>query len=192
MFSRLSLSVLIELCRVLRHYLGAGLSLEEVFRQQMTRGPAAGRRSGGPIPLVFRRGGSLESRLEREQRYFPPLFLSLARVGERTGMLPEVFGDLEQYFLGQQQMRRRFLQMTAWPIIQFVLAVFIVAGVIFILGMLNVQDHRGRPYDPLGLGLSGASGALTFVGIVFGSLAGAWLGLFLLGKLLPATFRDRA
>ncbi len=32
--SRLPLSSLIELCRVLRHYLGAGLTLRDVFRQQ--------------------------------------------------------------------------------------------------------------------------------------------------------------
>src|SRR5262245_60094398 len=39
--SRLSLSVLIELCRTLRHYLGAGLTLPDVFRQQAKRGPGA-------------------------------------------------------------------------------------------------------------------------------------------------------
>src|SRR5207237_1921629 len=39
--SALPLSALIELSRSLRHYLGAGLSLVDVFRQQAKRGPAA-------------------------------------------------------------------------------------------------------------------------------------------------------
>jgi type IV pilus assembly protein PilC len=192
MFSRLSLSVLIELCRVLRHYLGAGLSLEEVFRQQMTRGPAPVRPIAARIALVLRRGGSLESALEPEKKHFPPMFLSLARVGERTGMLPEVFSDLEQYFIGQQQLRRRFLSMTAWPLTQFVIGILVVSLVILILGLLPAAEIRpGVRYDPLGLGLFGVEGALTFVGIVFGSLFAVWLGFWLLGKLLPAPLRDR-
>jgi type IV pilus assembly protein PilC len=192
MFSRLSLSVLIELCRVLRHYLGAGLSLEEVFRQQMTRGPAAVRPVAARIALVLRRGGSLESALEPEKKHFPPLFLSLARVGERTGMLPEVFSDLEQYFLGQQKLRRRFVALTAWPTIQFVMAVFVLALVIWVIGMLgNPVTPDGKRYDPLGLGLFGTEGALIFIGVIFGSLFGVWLGFWLLGKLMPPALRDR-
>ena len=37
----LPLSSLIDLCRVLRHTLGAGLSIVDVFRQQARSGPAA-------------------------------------------------------------------------------------------------------------------------------------------------------
>jgi type IV pilus assembly protein PilC len=192
MFSRLSLSALIEVCRVLRHYLGAGLMLEEVFRQLMTRGPSSVRPVAARIALVLRRGGSLESALEKEQKYFPPIFLAMAKVGERTGMLPEVFNDLEQHFLGQKKLRGRFIGLSAWPLIQFFLAVMVLALLIFAMGMFTgVTDLKGRPYDPLGLGLSGWDGALIFLGVVFGSLIGAWLSLWLLGKVLPATFRDR-
>ena len=38
--SRLPLSSVIELCRVLRHYLGAGLTLRDAFRKQAARGMA--------------------------------------------------------------------------------------------------------------------------------------------------------
>ena len=37
----LSTSTLIELCRVLRHYLGAGLSVVDVFEKQAEGGPAS-------------------------------------------------------------------------------------------------------------------------------------------------------
>jgi len=46
MSATLPLSTLVELCRSLRHYLGAGLSLVDVFRQQAKRGPAGARNRG--------------------------------------------------------------------------------------------------------------------------------------------------
>jgi type IV pilus assembly protein PilC len=185
--SRLSRSVLIELCRALRHYLGAGLTLEAAFRQQAARGPAALRPVAGRIADMLKRGSSLEDALDREQRYFPPLFVSMARVGEQSGMLPEVFEELEGYFVRVQQMRRMFLGLVAWPVFQFFAAVFVLAGVIFILGILapDAKMPNGEPYDPLGLGLHGTSGALTFLGIVFGTLA----GLAFLGWLAPRVFK---
>ena len=57
-------------------------------------------------------------------------------------MLPEVFGDLEEHFIGQQQLRRRFISLTAWPLIQFFLAVMVLALVILVLGMLPASEIR--------------------------------------------------
>src|SRR4051812_1736006 len=106
--SRLSLSALGELCRVLRHNLGAGLTLRDVFRQQAGRGPAEVRPVAGRVAEGLDRGHSLEKALKREGEVFPPLFRALAGVGEQTGMLPEVFGELERYYARQRQLRRDF------------------------------------------------------------------------------------
>src|SRR5690349_6093165 len=84
---RLPLSALIELCRSLRHYLGAGLSLVDVFRQQARRGPAAVRPLAERIAADLEAGNSLEAALKPDAKRFPPLMLSLSSVGERTGML---------------------------------------------------------------------------------------------------------
>jgi type IV pilus assembly protein PilC len=186
--SRLSLSNLIELCRALRHYLGSGLTLEDVFRQQSVRGPAAVRPIAGRIAEVLKRGYPLEDALEKEKKYFPPLFLSLAKVGEHTGMLPEVFSELEEYFLRQQKLKRQFLAQIAWPAIQFFLAIFVLAGLIFILGLLSITGLDGKPYDPLGLGLLGPRGAVIFLVVVFGTLA----ALVFVGWLLPRIFNGAA
>jgi type IV pilus assembly protein PilC len=179
--SRLPLKSLIELCRVLRHYLGAGLTLPDVFRQQAKRGPAPVRDMAARVADALEQGDALEDALKREAKMFPPLFLSLGSVGERTGMLPEVFADLEKYFLRQKQLRERFLAQIAWPAIQFFLAVFVLAFLIWVLGMLGSKDLQGKPYDPLGFGLLGTSGALTFLGIVFGTLGGLF-GLYFLAS----------
>ncbi|HZY90019.1 MAG TPA: type II secretion system F family protein [Gemmataceae bacterium] len=187
--SRLPLSSLIEMCRVLRHYLSAGLSLRDVFRQQAAKGPLAVRPVAGRIAEALGRGDGLEQALKRETAAFPPLLLSLAVVGEQTGMLPEVFGELERYYQRQQQLRRQFWAASAWPLIQFVLAIFVITGLILILGWLpSAHTPDGKPYDPVGLGLVGPSGALIFLGVVFGTL----LALGVVYLLLRRGMRQRA
>src|SRR5262249_41159551 len=168
---RLSVSNLIELCRVSKHYLGSGLMLRDVFRQQAAKGPLAVRPVAGRIAAELERGGGLEDALKREQKVFPPLLVALARVGEQTGMLPEVFGELEKYYTRQQRLRRQFVAQITWPLIQFFGAIFVVAGLIFVLGILpTATDPAGKPYDPVGLGLKGPKGAAQFLSFVFGTM----------------------
>jgi type IV pilus assembly protein PilC len=181
--SRLPLSSLIELCRTLRHNLGAGLPLVDVWRQQARRGPLPVRPIAERISQQLAKGGDLEGALESEKAAFPPLFLGLATVAEQTGNLPEVFRELERYYVQQQRLRRQFLAQSAWPVIQFVAAIFVIAGMLFLLGIIaeirGPEGVGGKPWDPLGLGLLGARGAAIFLGVVFGSLA-ALAGLYFL------------
>lgn len=175
---RLSLSNLIDLCRSLRHYLGAGLPLTAAFRQQANRGALAVRPVAGRIAAALERGDSLEDALKAEEGVFPPLFVALTRVGEQTGMQAEIFADLEKYFLRQRTLWRQFLSQITWPVVEFVLAIFVLAGLILIMGM--IADARGtQPLDPLGLGLAGPTGAMIFLAVVFGILAGL-AGVYLL------------
>ena len=153
---RLPVSSLIELCRVLRHNLGAGISLVKVFRQQVRRGSVAVRPLAERISLELERGESLEVALQAEKKYFPPLFLALAGVGEHTGNLPEIFGELEKYYILQQKLWRQFLVQIWWPVFQFVAATLVIAALIFIMGIIN----EGK--DPLGIGLTGAGGSPPF------------------------------
>lgn len=181
--SRLSLSDLIELCRSLRHYLGAGLPLVDAFRQQAKRGRARVRPVAERIVAALESGDSLEDALHHEDRAFPPLMQALARVGEQTGMLAEVFAELEKYYVRQQKLWRQFLGQSTWPLIQFVLAIFVLAGLILIMGMI-ADTRGGRPLDPLGLGLAGPSGALIFLGVVFSILFGLALIYWLITRRL--------
>jgi type IV pilus assembly protein PilC len=176
--SRLSLSNLIELCRSLRHYLGAGLPIVDAFRQQANKGALAVRPVAGRITAALEKGDSLEDTLQREERYFPPLFLALARVGEQTGMLAEIFAELEKFFLRQRTLWRQFVAQITWPVIQFVLAIFVMAGLILIMGLI-ADSRGGQPLDPLGLGLAGPTGAMIFLGVVFGIL-GSVVAVYLL------------
>ena len=69
--TRLPLSSVIELCRVLRHYLGAGLTLRDVFRQQAARGDMRLRPVAGRIAAELDEGGALEDALKRSGRRLP-------------------------------------------------------------------------------------------------------------------------
>lgn len=177
--SKLSLTAVIELCRVLRHYLNAGLPLPAVFRQQANNGPREARVLAGRIADRLEQGHSLADALAPDEKAFPSVFISLASVGEQTGAMPEVFAELERYFARQKQLVRAFLGQIAWPLFQFFAAVFVLAFLIYFLGSLG-----GPKYDPLGFGLIGASGAAIFLAIVFGTLGLGWLLVFLLRRSL--------
>jgi len=195
MFSaQLSLPDLIDLCRVLKHNLGAGLSILKVMKQQADRGRRSFRALAGRISEAIQQGSSFSKALEREKNSFPVLFLALVKLGETTGHMPEVFAELERYYELELQLKRQFRSQTFLPIVQFIGAVLIVAAVILILGMIDPQ----KPLLTF-FGLAGGAGALAFLGSVVGTLAliysvyivisrvgrqKAWMDRFVLG--LPA------
>jgi type II secretory pathway component PulF len=187
LFSRqLPLSSLIETCRSLRHNLEAGLTLRHVFRQQAERGPLPIRPIADRIAGELEQGESLEAALKPERDALPPIFVALAGVGEQTGSLPDVFGELEKYFLLQQRLRRQFLFQIAWPLLQFFAAPFVIALMIFVLAVLSPSGSQ--PFDPLGLGYTGVGGAIKLLLHFFGTIA----ALVLVYILATRTLRRRA
>ena len=172
-----SLADLTRFCRLARHGLAAGLSLVDVFRQQAERGPMSLRPVVAAIHERLNRGDGLEDALKAEGGRLPALFVTMAAVGEQTGHLPEAFAELERFFELQWTLRRRFLADITWPVIQFVLAVGVIALLLLILGMI------GAPFDPIGLG-TGIRGAATWLVLVFGVLATLWGGYRLLARSL--------
>jgi type IV pilus assembly protein PilC len=175
--TQLPLSSLIEFCRVLRHNLAAGLTLPRVIRQQAERGPLPVRPVASRIAAELEQGESLEVALKRERAAFPPMFIALVTVGEKTGCMPDVFGELEKYFLLQQRLQRQFFSQVAWPLLQFFAAPFVIAMMIYVLAVLTPSGTK--PFDPLGLGYTGVWGAIKFLLHFFGSIA-ALVGLYVL------------
>jgi type IV pilus assembly protein PilC len=181
---QLPLQSLIDLCRALRHNVGAGLTLVQVFRQQSRRGSAPVRPVAERITTALEQGQSLEETLTGEKASFPPLFIDIAVVGEQTGTLPEMFGELEEYYRLQQQLLRKFRSQIFLPVLQFFLGIFIIAGMIFITGFL-AESRGNKAPDPLGWGLQGGSGALKFLGFTFGLMGLGVAIYFILRRALP-------
>ena len=178
---RLALTTLIELCRMLKHQLGAGLSLHRVLTQQSVSGPSAVRALAGRLGGTIRQGTSLSKALDAEKDYFPPLFLSLVKLGEETGHLAEIFGELERYYQLELQLRRQFRSQTFMPVVQFVLAVLLLAGLIYLLGYIAVATNS-PPLLTI-FGLSGGPASVAFLLIVFGSIYFVWIAFVTLRRL---------
>lgn len=160
-------------CRAIRHGHGAGLTLIRVFEMQARNGPLLLRGKAERIAKRLEAGHSLEESLSAEGPELPELFVGLAAVGERSGRIPEVFGQLEEYYRLQGQMRREFRSQAVRPAILFIGAVLVIAVTIFVLGILAPPGQE--PSAPIGFGLTGTFGAILFIAIV---------GAFVIGVVL--------
>jgi type IV pilus assembly protein PilC len=154
-------------CRALHHSIGAGLSPVRIFKQQGKSGPRALRAVALDVAAKLEAGESLEDAFEPYRNIFPPLFLELVAVGEQTGRLEDTFHELEQYYESSLSVQRNFRSQMMYPAIQFVIAVLVIGALIWILGML-AGSGKAITTDPTGLGFTGTTGALLFIGIAFG------------------------
>ena len=155
--SRLPPAVLAEHCRGLRYYLEAGLTLVQAMKNQGTKGPAAVRPVATLMASRLAKGESFGEVLADQTHLFPPIYRTVANVAEETGQLPEALRELEKYFQLQQKLWRDFLAQITWPVVQYVLAVLVIAGLMYILGEI-------LPANPINvLGMKGSSGAMAFI-----------------------------
>src|SRR5437868_973362 len=123
--NRLPMSVMIEHCRALRHMLSAGLTVAQAMKHQAKSGPALLRPIAKRLAVQLEQGEDLNSALQEEAKYFPPLYLAIGAVAEETGTLPEALRELEDFFTLQQTLWKRFISQITWPLTQFVLATLI-------------------------------------------------------------------
>src|SRR5262245_49498186 len=181
---RLAVADLIDLCRSMRFALSSGLMLREVMELLATRGTRKVRPVAAEVVKELKAGWGLQEALNKHQEAFPPLFLAMAAVGEESGNLPEVLGELEKYYTQQQKLRREFISEITWPVFQVAFAILVIAGLILVVGYLDVKDPDGKPYDPLGFGLRGERGALVFLQIATCIILGAWVLFLILRRLM--------
>jgi type IV pilus assembly protein PilC len=169
--SKCPLPALVMWCRTLHHSLAAGLDPVRIFRSQAKSGPRALREVAEDVAAKLGKGDSLEDAFEPYRNRFPPLFIELVAVGEQTGRLEDTFRELELYYESSLTIQRNFRSSMAYPAIQFILAVLVISGLIFVLGIL-ASSGKAITTDPTGLGLTGTAGALTFMFVAFGTVGG--------------------
>lgn len=170
-------------CHSLGTSLRAGRTLVDALRATASRGHPRVRRISQTLLERLDEGDDLADALESQRERLPPLFVAMGHVASNTGHLPEVFRALEKYFRFQLQLRREFRAQIFWPVVQLVMAVFIVAGLIWLLGIVGSQRAEDR-FDPLGFGLVGATGAFIWLSCCFGGVATLVIIYLLLRELL--------
>ena len=186
--SQLSWDILATFCRSLGTMLHSGVNILKAFQVAggQSRNPAL-QQVSKQIIEDLRKGQGVALAMSEHQGRFPELMIDLISVAEQTGSMPEVLAALADHYDNLLRLRRTFIGAIAWPLFQLVAAVFIVAGLILILGLLPTANGN-KPMDVLGLGLVGTSGAVMWLFLCFGSA----FGLYLVYQVLSRGLRGRA
>jgi type IV pilus assembly protein PilC len=118
------------------------------------------------------KGGDEIADVLRSSGAFPDLFVDMAAVAESSGNLPEVLKGLAEHYENLIRLRNSFWNSILWPLFQLFAAIFIIAGAIYVMGIVgNFNKSQGNePIDMLGLGLKGETGALIWLGSCFGTI----------------------
>jgi type II secretory pathway component PulF len=153
LLGRVSTGQLAQFCRQFAAYLNAGVdftkSLSSLERQfsGTALGPILGR-----ISTNIRRGTTLEEAMAREPQAFGPMFLSMIKVAEARGGVPETLKMLAKHFENRQRLIRTARSAMIYPVIVIAVATVVVALItLFLLPKFAalLQDIVGKSSLPL-------------------------------------------
>lgn len=114
------------------------------------------------IVSALRKGTDVSSAMRQQDQRFPELVIDMVDVAEQTGSLPEVLLGLADHYENLIRLRRTFLGAIAWPMFQLLAAIFIIAGLMVLMGWLD-DLGKGMKLN-LFFGLKGTGGALLWLG----------------------------
>jgi type IV pilus assembly protein PilC len=179
--SRASLKTLAVLCKSLATMLHSGVALLKALEIASRKtGDAACRKRLVAVREEVQQGTDIARALREQGGYFPELMIDMVSVGEETGSLPEVLDGLADHYENVVRLRRILIGMITWPAIQLVAAILLVAGVIFLLGIIAPGS---KAIASLSLGFVGPSGALKWLAMSFGSIFGVLGGYWLVANV---------
>lgn len=174
--SRIGWKPTAQLCRSLATMLHSGVDVRKAFELTASKASDAKARDAlAKVTLEIRKGEDVSSAMRAQEDRFPDLLIDMVAVAEASGSLPEILLGLADHYENNLRLRRNFLAAIAWPVFQLVAAILVIAGVIFLLGM--IADSRGATVDLLGLG-TGPGAAALWLACTFGTffgLAGVYL-----------------
>jgi type II secretory pathway component PulF len=169
LFGRVSTGQLAQFSRQFGAYLNAGVDISRALNSLERQfggtalGPVIGR-----MQVAIKRGASLEEAMARETSTFNPMYLSMIRVAEARGGVPETLKMLSQSLEARQRLIRQARSALIYPTI-----VLLVAGLvatllsIFVLPLFAglLKDFSQRMTLPLASrALMGFSQFVQFIG----------------------------
>ncbi|MCE5301824.1 MAG: type II secretion system F family protein [Planctomycetaceae bacterium] len=160
---RASVKSLAGLCRRMSIALGAGIDIRKVIARETERARGSLRSELNHISQWIQQGESLEDALAQTGEYFPLLVREMIVVGEQSGNLETVLGQLADHYENRLVLRRNFLSAILWPMVQLAMALTIIGFLIWFMGQIE------GGIDILGFGLIGRRGLtvyLTFLACV--------------------------
>lgn len=183
--SRIPLKTLAILCKSLATMLHSGVALLKTLEIASRKtGNGRCRQKLADVRSEVQQGTDIAQSLRDQNGYFPELMIDMVSVGEQAGALPEVLDGLAAHYENIVRLRRMLIGMITFPALQLVAAIFVVALVIFILGIVGQSQGPGtKPVDMLGLGLLGPSGAVKWLAMSFGSIFAVIGGYYLIATV---------
>ena len=164
------------MCRQLSTLLHSGVAIDTAFELAAGKtGDLRCRRSMVEIRHAIREGMDISAAMQAQGRYFPDLLIDMVRVAEDSGELPEVLAGLADHYENNLRLRKEFLTGIAWPAFQLVAAIFVIALVILIMGLIPGASES-RLTEGLTFGLSGPEGAIIWLLCTFGSMFALFVG----------------
>ena len=159
--SPIKLKPLAALCHRVGISLETGIDIRRVWENESERGSTSQRHQSQLIAQAIAAGESMSAAFQKTGKFFPELIHEMVAVGEQTGKLDQVFLRLADHYQHLLSLKRDFLKVIAWPVIQLVSAIGVISLFIYVLGMIGRE-----PIDVLGFGLTGGRGVIKFLGTV--------------------------
>ena len=134
---RISTRELAQLCRRLAIAVEAGIDARTMWAKEAQRAKGHTRSHLQIISRAANQGESLRDALKETGDFFPVLFREMVAVGEQTGKLDAIFAQLAENCQERMKLRRQFLAVITWPMIELIAAVGIIGFLIWIMGIIR-------------------------------------------------------
>ncbi len=134
-------------------------------------------------------GESLADAMDEYNQFFDLIYISMIRVGEVTGTLPETLGRMAAFMDKRQRLEAKMATVMMYPIIlMFVCIVVVLVIMIVVIPQITEQLARtGQDLPWMTMFLMGVSNVLTSAWVL--AIAAGITGLVLLYKRLVRTHR---
>jgi type IV pilus assembly protein PilC len=149
LFGRVSTAQLAQLCRQLAAYLQAGVDFTKAFSSlEKQFGGTALAPVLRRVQASVRRGTTLEEAMASEPQTFGTFFLSMIRVAEARGGLPETLREMGRHYEKRQRLVRQARSAMIYPVIVLTIATavsYLITVILLPLFASMLQDiARGK------------------------------------------------
>jgi type II secretory pathway component PulF len=183
---RISTRELAGLCHRLATAMEAGIDARTIWSKEVQRAKGYTRSQLAVISRAIDQGESIRDALRETGEFFPVLFREMVAVGEQTGRLDAIFYQLARDCQERLTLRRKFMAVITWPVIELGAAVVLIGFLIWIMGVIN-SNNQGIKIDPLGFGLLGNSGLAIYATFVIAVVVVLWMLIQAIGRGLAWT-----
>ncbi len=127
-------------------------------------------------------GSDISQALREHGNFFPTLFIEMVTMAEETGSLPEVLRHLAEHYEANIRMKKALIGSLIWPVFQLVAAIFVIAILILVLGLIGGDNDISN----IVFGLKGPTDAMIWLTGTLGTFAAMFAVWLMIQKAAQA------